>query len=100
MEISQMIPFGILIILISFVINLIVVLIVRKTFRNDKMSKMIVMQQSAFRTESASTLDRMRVTARECEEKVNVSTNQAGDMVHQISESLKTLSLIWRSLHR
>lgn len=92
MEISQMIPFGILIILISFVINLIVVLIVRKTFRNDKMSKMIVMQQSAFRTESASTLDRMRVTARECEEKVNVSTNQAGDMVHQISESLKTLS--------
>ena len=89
---SQMYLFGVLILLVSFLLNLIVVLIVRKSIRNDKMSKMIVMQQSAFRTESASTLDRMRTTARECEEKVEVSTSQAADMVRQISESLKTLS--------
>ena len=89
---SQMYLFGVLILLVSFLLNLIVVLIVRKSIRNDKMSKMIVMQQSAFRTESASTLDRMRTTARECEEKVEVSTSQAADMVRQISESLKTLN--------
>ena len=54
---SQMYLFGVLILLVSFLLNLIVVLIVRKSIRNDKMSKMIVMQQSAFRTESASTLE-------------------------------------------
>ena len=53
---------------------------------------MITMQQAAFRTESASTLDRMRTTAKECQQNVEVSISQAEDTVRQISDSLKTLS--------
>ena len=89
---SQMLLFGALILLVSFLINLIVVFLVRRNIKNDRMSKMITMQQAAFRTESASTLDRMRTTAKECQQNVELSTAQAEDMVRQISDSLKTLS--------
>ncbi len=89
---SKLLLFGALILLVSFLINLIVVLLVRRNIKNDRMSKMITMQQAAFRTESASTLDRMRTTAKECEQNVELSISQAGDMVRQISDSLKTLS--------
>ena len=89
---SQLLLFGALILLVSFLINLIVVLIVRRNIKNDRMSKMITMQQAAFRSESASTLDRMRTTAKECQQNVELSISQAGDMVNQISDSLKTLS--------
>ena len=89
---SKLLLFGALILLVSFLINLIVALLVRRNIKNDRMSKMITMQQAAFRTESASTLDRMRTTAKECEQNVELSISQAGDMVRQISDSLKTLS--------
>ena len=89
---SQMLLFGALILLVSFLINLVVVMLVRRNIKNDRMSKMITMQQAAFRTESASTLDRMRTTAKECQQNVELSTSQAEDMVRQISDSLKTLS--------
>ncbi|MBO8435955.1 MAG: hypothetical protein IAA97_03145 [Spirochaetes bacterium] len=89
---SQLLLFGALILLISFLLSLILVLIVRRNIRNDRMSKMITMQQAAFRTESASTLDRMRTTAKECQQNVEASTQQAEDMVKQISDSLRTLS--------
>ncbi len=89
---SQMLLFGALILLVSFLLNLIVSLLVRRNIKNDRMSKMITMQQAAFRTESASTLDRMRTTAKECQQDVELSTAQAEDMVKQISDSLKTLS--------
>lgn len=89
---SQMLLFGVLIILVSFLINLVLVLLVRKNIRNDRMTKVITMQQAAFRTESASTLDRMRTTSKECQQNIEVSVSQAEDMVRQISDSLKTLS--------
>ncbi len=89
---SDSLLFGALIVLVSFLVNLIVVLLVRKSIRNDKMSKMISMQQAAFRTESASALDRMRTSAKECQQEVDVASSHAGEMVRQISDSLRTLS--------
>ncbi len=89
---SDLILFGALIILVSFLINLIVVLLVRKSIRNDKMSRMISMQQASFRTESATVLDRMRTTSKECQQEVDVASSHAADMVRQISDSLRTLS--------
>lgn len=89
---SQMLLFGALILLVSFLLDLIVAFLVRRSIKNDRMSKMITMQQAAFRTESAATLDRMRTTAKECQQDVEMSTSQAEDMVRQISDSLKTLS--------
>ena len=89
---SQLLLFGALIVLVSFLLSLILVLIVRRNIRNDRMSKMITMQQAAFRTESASTLDRMRTTSKECQQNVESSIQQAEDMVKQISDSLHTLS--------
>lgn len=84
--------FGALIIVVSFIINLIVVLLVRRSIRNDRMSRMITMQQAAFRTESAATLDRMRTSSKECQQNVDISVSHAEDMVRQISDSLRTLS--------
>ena len=89
---SNSLLFGALIIVVSFIINLIVVLIVKRSIRNDRMSKMITMQQAAFRTESAATLDRMRTSSKECQQNVDVSVSHAEDMVRQISDSLRTLS--------
>lgn len=89
---SNFLLFGALIIVVSFIINLIVVLIVKRSIRNDRMSKMITMQQAAFRTESAATLDRMRTSSKECQQNVDVSVSHAEDMVRQISDSLRTLS--------
>ena len=91
---SQMLLFGALILLVSFLLDLIVAFLVRRSIKNDRMSKMITMQQAAFRTESAATLDRMRTTAKECQQDVEMSTSQAEDMVRQISDSLKTRHLI------
>ena len=89
---SNSLLFGALIIVVSFIINLIVVLLVRRSIRNDRMSRMITMQQAAFRTESAATLDRMRTSSKECQQNVDVSVSHAEDMVRQISDSLRTLS--------
>ena len=89
---SNMLLFGALILVAGLLIDIVVAMLTKRSIRNDRMSKMITMQQSAFRTEAAATLDRMRTTSKECEQNVEISVSSAADMVRQISDSLKTLS--------
>ena len=86
------IVFAVLVVLISFFLNLLVMAISKRKNRNERTLKNINMQIKAFRNESSSTIERISTAGRECQQAVDAKIGEAEVMVRQVADSLDSLS--------
>ena len=86
------IVFAVLVVLISFFLNLLVITIFKHNSRNVSTLKNINMQIKAFRNESSSTIERISTAGRECQQAVEAKVGEAESMVRQVADSLDSLS--------
>ncbi len=86
------IVFAVLVVLISFFLNLLVIGISKHKSRNERTLKNINMQIKAFRNESSSTIERISTAGRECQQAVEAKVGEAEAMVRQVADSLDSLS--------
>ena len=86
------IVFAVLVVLISFFLNLLVITIFKHKSRNERTLKNINMQIKAFRNESSSTIERISTAGRECQQAVEAKVGEAESMVRQVADSLDSLS--------
>ena len=84
--------FAVLVVLISFFLNLLVLGIAKRKSRNERTLKNINMQIKAFRNESSSTIERISTAGRECQQAVEAKVGEAETMIKQIADSLDSLS--------
>ena len=89
---KDLIVFAILVVLVSFFLNLLVLGISKRKNRNDRTLKNINMQIKAFRNESSSTIERISTAGRECQQAVEAKVGEAEAMVRQVADSLDSLS--------
>ena len=86
------IVFAVLVVLVSFFLNLLVIGIFKHKSRNERTLKNINMQIKAFRNESSSTIERISTAGRECQQAVEAKVGEAEAMVRQVADSLDSLS--------
>ena len=84
--------FAVLVVLISFFLNLLVLGISKRKNRNERTLKNINMQIKAFRNESSSTIERISTAGRECQQAVEAKIGEAESMIKQVADSLDSLS--------
>ena len=89
---KDLIVFAILVVLVSFFLNLLVLGISKRKNRNDRTLKNINMQIKAFRNESSSTIERISTAGRECQQAVEAKVGEAEAMIKQVADSLDSLS--------
>ena len=88
---KDLIVFAILVVLVSFFLNLLVLGISKRKNRNDRTLKNINMQIKAFRNESSSTIERISTAGRECQQAVEAKVGEAEAMIKQVADSLDSL---------
>ncbi len=89
---KDLIIFAVLVVLVSFFLNLLVLGISKRKNRNERTLKNINMQIKAFRNESSSTIERISTAGRECQQAVEAKIGEAGAMIKQVADSLDSLS--------
>ena len=82
----------ILAVALSVLINLIIMLIMKKRSKNSRTVKMVNDQIQAFRNEVSATVERVTTLGRDTLQNVEAKTGEASDMVRQVAEGLETLS--------
>ncbi len=87
-----------ILIVASFLINLILILALRLIDKKDKSLKSVNSKIAGFRSEVNSTLNRVRTSTQDCEERINFKLDEAHSVINSVAETLDILQVHQKEL--